>query len=166
MSIQENFVSWLRDARAMESQAIEMLEKQVTRLDNYPQLQARVQQHLDETRNQAELLDGCLERHGTSRSMMKEMASKFSGTMQAIMPSMSSDEVVKGGVASYAFEHFEIGNYRALIAAAEQAGDTQTRGVLEGILRQEEAMASWLEQHLPETTRDFLRRDQAGESTR
>jgi ferritin-like metal-binding protein YciE len=166
MSMQEHFVSWLRDARAMESQAIEMLEKQLTRLDQYPQLKARVQQHLDETRGQADMLDRCLERHGTSRSTMKELVSKFAGTIQAIMPTMSSDEVVKGGVASYAFEHFEIGNYRALIAAAEQVGDIETRGVLERILGQEEAMAGWLAEHLPETTREYLRRDQVGATTR
>jgi ferritin-like metal-binding protein YciE len=161
MSAQENLVAWLRDARAMESQAIEMLEKQVSRLDDYPQLKTRVQQHLVETQGQADMLDRCLERYDTGRSVLKEAASKFTGTMQAILPTFASDEVVKGSVASYAFEHFEIGNYRALIAAAEQCGDSQTATTLRQILGQEEAMASWLEQHLGPTTQEFLRRDAA-----
>jgi ferritin-like metal-binding protein YciE len=44
-------------------------------------------------------------------------------------------------------------------------GDLDTKRVLQEILQQEEAMASWLEQHLPETTREFLRRDAGAKAT-
>ncbi|HET6468508.1 MAG TPA: ferritin-like domain-containing protein [Geminicoccaceae bacterium] len=163
-NVKDNFVPWLRDARAMESQAVELLEKQAPRLDNYPQLQARIRQHLEETHRQAEMLDRCLERYGTDRSMIKEAITKIGGTLQALWPSMSSDEVVKGAITGYAFEHWEIGNYRALIAAADELGDMETKRVLQEILQQEEAMASFLEQHLPDTTREFLRRDARSEA--
>ena len=47
-------------------------------------------------------------------------------------------------------------NYRALIAAAEQAGEARAVAVLQENLREEEAMARWLEERLPELTRRYL----------
>ena len=35
----------------------------------------------------------------------------------------SEDEVVKEAVADYAFEHFEIASYKALVAAAHELGE-------------------------------------------
>jgi ferritin-like metal-binding protein YciE len=70
---------------------------------------------------------------------------------------------VKGAIASYTFEHLEIAAYRSLIGAAEELGDAETARVCSEILRQEEAMAGWLEQHLPELTRQYLRRQRTGE---
>jgi ferritin-like metal-binding protein YciE len=48
----ENLTAWLRDAHAMENQAIEMLEKQANRFEHYPELRAKVRSHLDETHRQ------------------------------------------------------------------------------------------------------------------
>ena len=38
----DNLTAWLRDAYAMENQAIEILEKQANRLEHYPELRAKV----------------------------------------------------------------------------------------------------------------------------
>ena len=48
----EHLVAWLRDAHALEQQAIEMLERNAERLETYPQLKARLAQHLEESRQQ------------------------------------------------------------------------------------------------------------------
>lgn len=48
----EHYHDWLRDAHAMEKQAESMLESMVSRIDNYPELRARIEQHLSETKNQ------------------------------------------------------------------------------------------------------------------
>ena len=37
----DNLTAWLRDAYAMENQAIEILEKQANRLEHYPELRAK-----------------------------------------------------------------------------------------------------------------------------
>ena len=47
---QENLLDWLRDAHAMEQQAEKMLKAQSERLEHYPQLKARIDQHIEETR--------------------------------------------------------------------------------------------------------------------
>ncbi|HAN7072703.1 TPA: ferritin-like domain-containing protein, partial [Escherichia coli] len=48
----EHYHDWLRDAHAMEKQAESMLESMASRIDNYPELRARIEQHLSETKNQ------------------------------------------------------------------------------------------------------------------
>ena len=58
----EHLVAWLRDAHAMEEQAITMLTSQSSRLENYPELKTRIDRHLQETKDQAAMLERCLER--------------------------------------------------------------------------------------------------------
>jgi hypothetical protein len=43
------FVTGLRDAHAMETQARELMERQSERLTDYPDVQARMKEHLGET---------------------------------------------------------------------------------------------------------------------
>lgn len=154
----EHFIDWLRDAHAMEEQAEKMLEATISRIEHYPTIKAKLQQHLEETRRQRDLVKGCLERHGGSTSTVKDLAAKATAVAQGLSGIFVSDEIVKASMASYVFEHFEISSYRALIAAAQHLGDTETARVLEGILKEEEAMAAWLAEQLPSVTQQFLAR--------
>lgn len=149
---------WLRDAHAMEKQAETLLENQKSRLEHYPALQQKLDQHLAETRRQAERIEACLHRRGTDVSGAKDFAGKIMATMQGLSGTIMSDEAAKGGMAAYTFEHFEISAYRELVAAAEAVGDAETRRVLEQILEEEKAMADWLYDELPNVTRQFLER--------
>jgi ferritin-like metal-binding protein YciE len=162
----ENLTAWLRDAHAMENQAIEILEKQGNRLEHYPELRARVRTHLEESRRQAERVEDCLHQLGTDTSSLKTAAGKLIGTAQQLSGLFASDEVLKSGIADYAFEHYEIASYKMLIAAATEAGEHEVRRSLEENLREEEAMAEWLGQHLPEVTRQYLHREAAGQSAK
>ncbi len=154
---EETLVEWLRDAYAMEKQAIDLIENQLKRLQNYPEFQARLREHLEETRQQADIVKQCLSRYGADVSTFKDMATRFMGNMQSMMTSMAQDEVVKYCIANYSFESFEIASYRCNIAAAEDVGDMQTKRDLETILAQEQRMQAWLEDHTPEITRAYLR---------
>lgn len=87
---------------------------------------------------------------------MKDLAAKATATAQGLSELFVSDEVVKATMASYTFEHIEIASYRCLIAAADAVGDTETSRVCQQILKQEEAMAAWLGEQLPQVTRQFL----------
>jgi ferritin-like metal-binding protein YciE len=162
----ENLTAWLRDAHAMENQAIEILEKQASRLEHYPELRAKVRTHLEESRRQAERVEHCLHQLGTDTSSLKTAAGKLIGTAQQLSGLFASDEVLKSGIADYAFEHYEIASYKMLIAAANEAGEHEVRRTLEENLREEEAMAEWLGQHLPEVTRQYLHREAAGKSAK
>ena len=63
-NIHETTMDWLRDAHAMEEQAEKMLTTTAERLENYPELRARIEQHIQETRHQAEQVRGCIQRLG------------------------------------------------------------------------------------------------------
>jgi len=52
----ENLLDWLRDAHAMEMQAETMLKAQASRLKHYPDVKARIEQHIIETQSQAQAL--------------------------------------------------------------------------------------------------------------
>jgi ferritin-like metal-binding protein YciE len=159
-SAEERLMQWLRDAHAMEEQAETMLSGQASRIKNYPELKARIQVHLEETKNQAKRLRACIERRGGSTSTIKDAAAKMVAMGQAMSGLFVGDEIVKGSLASYTFEHMEIASYNILIAAAETVGDSETARVCRQILSEEEAMAAWLMDHLGSTTKQYLSREQ------
>jgi ferritin-like metal-binding protein YciE len=157
----ENLLNWLRDAHAMEQQAEQMLKAQASRLEHYPELKARIETHIQETKGQQELLEGCLKRLGEGPSALKDMAGKLVAFGQAVGGMTMSDEVIKGAMSGYVFENLEIASYTILIAAAKAAGDVQTQQACEKILPQEQAMADWIKEHLPELTEAFLTRSES-----
>ncbi|MGY5956803.1 Ferritin-like metal-binding protein YciE [Kosakonia sp. BK9b] len=161
MTPQENYHDWLRDAHAMEKQAESMLNAMSGRIDNYPDLRARLEQHLTETQTQIKLLEEIIDRNGISRSLLKDTTSKMAAMGQSVGGMFASDEVVKGSISSYVFEQFEIASYTSLIAAAEKVGDTASIDIFKQILAEERAMADWALNHLPDVTVQFLLRDAA-----
>lgn len=52
----DHVLSWLKDAHAAEEQAITMLSSLAQRIENYPELKARIEQHVEETERQAEAI--------------------------------------------------------------------------------------------------------------
>lgn len=155
---QENLLDWLRDAHAMEQQAENMLKAQSKRLEHYPELKARIDQHIEETHDQQKSIDECLTRLGGKSSSIKDLTGRLMAFGQAVGGSLMSDEVIKGAMAGYVFENVEIAAYRVLITAAKAAGDQETETACERILHQEIAMAQWLLEHLPKLTEAFLAR--------
>jgi ferritin-like metal-binding protein YciE len=154
----EWLVQWIRDAHAMEEQAEAMLNGQLNRLENYPELSERIRQHVEETKGQAARLKTCLEGLGEDTSTLKDAGGKLIAWGQSFSGLFAGDKVMKGSLASYTFEHMEIASYTMLIAAANSLGEAEVAQVCEQNLREEEAMADWLRQHLPGTTEQFLAR--------
>lgn len=161
MNYTEHYHDWLRDAHAMEKQAESMLESMASRIDNYPDLRARIEQHISETKHQITVLEGILDRNNISRSVIKDSMSKMAALGQSIGGMFPSDEIVKGSISGYVFEQFEIACYTSLLAAAQKAGDTASIPAIESILNEEKQMADWLIKHIPDTTEQFLLRSEA-----
>ena len=159
----ENLGEWLRDARTMEDLAIDTLERQAARLDQYPELQARLREHLAETRRQADRLDECLEQLGGAASVTTSRTEKLPGGDQ-IAALLGGGPVIQNSITNYAFEHFEIATYRTLIEAASEAGEPEVERVCRENLREEEAMAAWLARQIPDVTRQYLHHQAAERS--
>ncbi|MFO1133027.1 MAG: ferritin-like domain-containing protein [Hyphomicrobiales bacterium] len=158
----ERLMQWLRDAHAMEKQAETMLSGMEARIEHYPHLRKRIAQHLKETQHQAQRLDDAIGRLGGSTSAIKDTVASLTTMAQGLMGSMAGDEVMKGLFAGYTFEHYEIGVYRILIAAAATLGDIETTRILRENLREEEDMAQWLSSNIDPLTAEYLERQAAG----
>ncbi len=140
----ENLAVWLRDAYAMEGQAIALLESQIKRLENYPQAQPRLREHLEETKAQRATIERCLEQLGESPSSLKAATMKLAANVQGMLHGLAGDEVLKHALGSHAFEQFEAGCYRSLSVAAEAAGEPQIAQTCSRLMEQEQAMAAWV----------------------
>jgi ferritin-like metal-binding protein YciE len=93
----EHLLDWLRDAHAMEQQAEQMLKAQAGRLEDYPELKGRIEQHLQQTLGQQRLVASCIERLGGDNSALKDVAGRVMAFVQAMGGMMMTDEVIKGG---------------------------------------------------------------------
>ena len=153
----KTYLAWLADAHAMEKGLITTLEKQAKETKDMPQMHERITEHLEETRDHAQKVEACLNRLGGDPSAGKDMMSQMGAAMQGLVASMPSDAHIKNMHASYAAEHFEIGAYTIIMAAAEQFGDAETAQMCRDILEDEKDMATWLNAHLPERTTDHLK---------
>lgn len=160
--IREHYLAWLRDAHAMEEQALTMLRGMLSRLENYPVLCARMEQHVTETERQAEALKKLLEGRDSGASLVKDTLGKATALGQALSGMFADDEVIKGVMASYTFEQMEVAAYKVLISTAAVLEDTTAMAIFEQNLTEEQDMADWLFDHLDQTTRIFLARDEAG----
>jgi ferritin-like metal-binding protein YciE len=150
------FVVGLRDAHAMEIQARELLERQSERLDEYPEVKAKVTEHLGETNGQLERLEQCLQACGESTSTLKDTAQSVMANAMAMVHSMAGDEILKNTFANNAFENFEIAAYKSLLALCGNAGIDAARAPLEASLKEEERMASWVASNVEKVTLDYV----------
>lgn len=152
----ELMIAWLNDAYAMENGLVPILKNHARDADRHPALRSRVEQHVEETRQHAELVKACLERLGEEPSGAGGTVGRFFGAMQNGATGPFHDEDVKNGLLDYATEHFEIAAYRSLIEGARTTGDEETAHACEQILRDELEMARFLYKNLPTTVRDTI----------
>lgn len=90
-------------------------------MGDYPLVQERVTQHMEETKKQLERLETCLDEFGESRSLIKDVAQATMGNAMAIFHSFFEDEVIKNTFANYAVEHFAIAAYKSLLLLSAEA---------------------------------------------
>src|SRR5687767_8815881 len=145
MDTRSQLAAWLNDAHAMERALERVLENHIRDSADYPILQARLQQHLLETRQHAERVRGCLEKIGERVSPTKSILGQASGRLQAVATGLSGDQIVKNMLMDSASEHFEAACYRSLITAAEELNYPEIAATCRDIQYEDEAMANWLD---------------------
>lgn len=120
----EVFITGLRNAHAMEKQALSMMGPQIDRIEHYPDVLQRLKQHATETEGQVKRLENVLERLGENPSAIKDTVLSMAGGMAAMGHAPAGDEILKNSFANFAFENYEIAAYNSLIVLAEAAGET------------------------------------------
>jgi ferritin-like metal-binding protein YciE len=152
MTAKDMLMAWLNDAHAMENALIQILEHQIKDAKDYPQVQAKLEEHLEQTRRHAQMVKDCVQTLGGKTSPVKIGMAALFGQIQAISTGTAQDEMIKNALADYAAESFEVACYTALVHAAKALGEQQIADVCQQILQEDGEMARWLHQHIPSLT--------------
>ena len=152
----DEVIDWLNDAYAMERSIEITLRKQADNEDAHRALRDRARIHLDETAEHANRVSQCLEMLGSSPSSLKTVAGQMLELGKGLTTKFARDERVKDFLAAYGTEYFEVACYKSLISAATAAGEEQIVPLLEQNLKEDAAMAGWLDMNVAAITRDYL----------
>jgi ferritin-like metal-binding protein YciE len=82
------------------------------------------------------------------------------GNMMAMAHAVAPDEILKNTFANNAFENFEIAAYKSLLTLCGPAGAESARSLLEQSLKEEEAMAAWVDQNVAKVTLAYLSKEE------
>lgn len=160
------FIVGLRNAHAMENQALSIMKPQLGRIENYPEVARKLDQHITETQGQIRRIEEILAGLDEDHSTLKDMALSFTGSMAALGHTVAGDEILKDSFANFAFENFEIAAYKSLLAVAEAGGFMSAIAGLKANLGEEKAMAEWLDAHVTQLTEKFLSLRMSGKNAK
>ncbi len=150
------YVTALKNTHALELQALQIMERQVERLERYPEMDAALRRHITETHGQRDRLEEALSALGESPSALKEGVLGLMGNLAALAHAPAQDEILKNAFANRAFENYEAAAYDSLITIAEAAGQTGPITGFQQSLKEELAMAQIVADLVKPTTRRYL----------
>lgn len=161
--VKDLYVTALRNTHAMELQALQIMERQVERLENYPEMAQALRRHIEETHVQRDRLESALGALGEGPSHVKEGVLGLVGNLMALGHTPASDEVVKNALANQAFENYEIAAYRALLTIGQKMPGTDGHlSAFQDSLREEENMARLAADLVGPTTARYVELSLAG----
>src|SRR3954469_419968 len=99
----ELYVTGLKNAHAMENQALAIMKPQEKRIESYPEVAQKLAQHIRETEGQIARLEQLLDQVGADRSAVKDTTLSLAGTMAALGHTPAEDEILKNSFANFAF---------------------------------------------------------------
>jgi len=159
------YIRALKNTHALEQQALQIMERQVERLENYPEMEQALRRHIGETHGQRDRLEEILTGFDEQPNALKEGVLGFVGNMAALTHAAAGDEILKNTYANHAFENFEIAAYKSLLTIAEVAGETSTAG-LQQSLREEQGFARFIHDNVEAITRKYAALAVSGEQAK
>ena len=162
--LQSVFVTGLKNAHGVEHQALALIDRQLDHLANYPEVADMLRQHRGETEQQIERLEEILAGFNETHSTLKDIGLALSGNMAALAHVFAPDEILKNSFANFAFENFEAAAYKSLITLADAGSFVSATPLLQTSLREEQAMAAWVDENNASLTMKYIARRAAGET--
>ena len=155
-AVMEIYLTGLRNQHAVETQAIGTVKNQLSRMEPYPELHAKMQQERERSTTQAARLDSLMARHDTKASLAKEAVTGAVATVAGFAHVGADDEVLKNVLAAIGFKAYEISSYKVLLTLADAAGASDDKTALEQSMKEEQEMGDWLGSHLPDFVHAYL----------
>jgi ferritin-like metal-binding protein YciE len=138
--IAKDLVKYLRDAHALEAQALQLLETG-PQIAEFGALAEVFREHLDQTREHQRLVDERLAAHGSRPGRFQAGAMRVGALNLGTFFKAQPDTPAKLAGFAYAFEALETGAYELLTRVARRAGDEETAAMAERIIGEERAAA-------------------------
>jgi ferritin-like metal-binding protein YciE len=138
--IQEELVKYLRDAHALEGQALQLLEAG-PKVAAFEPLAAAFREHLEQTREHQRTVDERLSAHGARPARFQAGALRMGALNLGTFFKAQPDTPVKLAGFAYAFEALEVAGYELLSRVARRAGDDATVSAAGRILAEEREAA-------------------------
>lgn len=142
-TLPEQLVAYLADARAIEAQATQLLQR-APKIAGDLELERLFAEHLEETHEHTRLVEERLDALGGKPSVLKDAGLRLSGLNWGGFFQGHLDTAGKLTAFALAFEHLEIGAYEHLKRVAARAGDHVSVRTAERILAHERAAADKL----------------------
>jgi ferritin-like metal-binding protein YciE len=143
-NIEEQLVASLRDAHAIEEQALAQLWRAL-RAAGDEALALALREHEPETEEHERLVRARLLAHGAEPSKLRDVAGSASGAGFVIFAGLQPDTPGKLATHAFSYEHLELATYDLLARLAELVGDHETAVMAHRIRREEAAMADRVE---------------------
>ena len=119
------YQSSLSATHAAEKQGLQMMETQLTHLQNFPDYAAVLEEHCATTREQITRLENALEETGSSPSTIKEAVTQGVGTVGAAVHAVFPDTHLKNMFTGFGYQFYQVAAYTSLAALAKAAGFAQ-----------------------------------------
>ncbi len=143
-STQEKLVDYLREAHAMETNILRMLDSMISTTSD-TEIRGHLEHHKEETERHRQRVEECLEGLGESPSRGMDIGGVLGAMGKAALDQARSDKPMRNARDGYATEHAEIAFYEHLERFAEQAGQSRIADAARANKADEEAMARKIE---------------------
>jgi ferritin-like metal-binding protein YciE/hemerythrin superfamily protein len=150
------FIVGLRNAHASGRQGQTMVQAQIARLENYPNVKARLEAQLQEKERQLARIEQILTDLGESPSTFKDVAMSTMAGVLSAAAGTADDEIIKNSFTTYAHCKFEEAAYETLLVFGEAAGAYQALPLLQQSLSEERGFAAFLAENMRGTAVRFL----------
>jgi ferritin-like metal-binding protein YciE len=138
--VSRDIVKYLRDAHALEGQALQLLEAG-PKLAGFEALAEVFREHLEETREHQRLVDERLSALGSRPARFQAGALRAGALNLGAFFGAQPDTPAKLAGFAYAFEALEAAGYELLARTAQRAGDEVTAALAQRILADEQRAA-------------------------
>jgi ferritin-like metal-binding protein YciE len=146
--IGDRLTSYLRDAHAIEEQALAQL-RGASEVAGDAQLGQAFREHLAETEAHEAAVRARLQARGAQPSGVKDVAMKVGGAGFLLFARSQPDTPGKLAAHAFSYEYFELAAYELLRRVADAAGDRETAAVAKAIAAEERRMGERLEAGFP-----------------
>jgi ferritin-like metal-binding protein YciE len=152
----EKLIQYLSEAYGKERELETSLEAHIA-MTTRPPYRKRLQQHLRETKRHAKGVERRIKKLGGGGQRMQTVIGKAmaaaKGPLHMARGGSEQEKMLKNAKTEYFNEHEEIATYLAIETLAEKVGDRETAKLANGIRREEERMARFLQGQIKTLTR-------------